>query len=204
MIYLYGAGGHAKVIFEILETQNIPGVGVFDENKKGELLGLSIQEGFIVEKLEPGDSVIIAIGNNQIRKDVSERYETIKYARAIHPSANISPRAVLGEGTVVMVGVSINVGVQTGNHCIVNTNCSVDHDSKIGDFVHISPNAAIAGNVEIGEGTHIGIGACVIQGVKIGKWATIGAGAIVIRDIPDYAVVVGNPGRIIKYNSKKV
>jgi acetyltransferase EpsM len=55
--------------------------------------------------------------------------------------------------------------------------------------------------VQVGEGTHIGIGACVVQGIKVGKWATIGAGAVIIKDVPDYAVVVGNPGRIIKYNS---
>jgi acetyltransferase EpsM len=55
--------------------------------------------------------------------------------------------------------------------------------------------------VFVGEGTQVGIGACVIQGVKIGKWATIGAGAVIINDVPDYAVVVGNPGKVIKFNS---
>jgi acetyltransferase EpsM len=54
--------------------------------------------------------------------------------------------------------------------------------------------------VKVGEGTHIGIGSSVIQGITIGKWVTIGAGAVIIRDIPDFAVVVGNPGKIIKYN----
>lgn len=68
----------------------------------------------------------------------------------------------------------------------------------LGDFVHISPNAALSENVEIGEGSHIGVGASVIQGVKIGKWCTVGAGAAIINDVPDYSVVVGVPGRIIK------
>ena len=77
----------------------------------------------------------------------------------------------------------------------------MEHDCKISDFAHISPNAALAGNVEVGEGTHVGIGASVIQGIKIGKWATIGAGAVVIKDVPDFAVVVGSPARIIKYNN---
>jgi len=57
--------------------------------------------------------------------------------------------------------------------------------------------------VFIGEGTHVGIGASIIQGIKIGKWATIGAGAVVIRDVPDYAVVVGSPARIIKYKKNE-
>lgn len=204
MIYLYGAGGHAKVIIEILEANHISGLSVFDENKQGTLLGMPINGMIAIEKIEASDGMIIAIGENQIRKVISERYTTVKYLQAIHPSVNISPRAVLGQGTVVMAGVSINADVLIGSHCIINTNSSIDHDSKIADFVHISPNAAIAGGVEIGEGTHIGIGVCVIQSVRIGKWVTIGAGAVVIRDIPDYAIVVGNPARIIKYNSKKV
>jgi acetyltransferase EpsM len=62
---------------------------------------------------------------------------------------------------------------------------------------------ALAGNVVVGEGAHIGIGAAVIQNVKIGKWATIGGGAVIIRDVPDYAVVVGNPGRVIKYREQE-
>jgi acetyltransferase EpsM len=60
----------------------------------------------------------------------------------------------------------------------------------------------LAGNVTIGEGSHVGIGATVIQGITIGKWVTIGAGTVIIKDIPDYAVVVGNPGKIIKYNNE--
>jgi acetyltransferase EpsM len=46
----------------------------------------------------------------------------------------------------------------------------------------------------------IGIGAILIPGITIGKWVTIGAGTVVLSDVPDYAVVVGNPGKIIKYN----
>ena len=61
----------------------------------------------------------------------------------------------------------------------------------------------MAGNVQVGEGTQIGIGASVIQGVKIGKWAMIGAGSVIISDVPDFAVVVGNPGKIIKYKTVK-
>ena len=54
------------------------------------------------------------------------------------------------------------------------------------------------------EGANIGIGAVVIQGLTIGKWSTIGAGSVIINDVPDYAVVVGNPGKVIKYNDKNI
>ena len=75
-----------------------------------------------------------------------------------------------------------------------------EHYYIINNFVHISSNVAIGGNVIINEGAHIGIGASVIQGIEIGKWVTVGAGTVVIEDIPDYAIVLGCPGKIIKYN----
>ena len=83
--------------------------------------------------------------------------------------------------------------------CIINSGAVVEHDVRLGDFVHIAPNAVLTGNVTIDEGTQVGTGASVIPGIKIGKWASIGAGAVIIEDVPDFAVLVGNPGKIIKY-----
>jgi acetyltransferase EpsM len=54
--------------------------------------------------------------------------------------------------------------------------------------------------VIIGEGTHVGINATVLPNIIIGKWCTVGAGAVVIKNVPDFAVVVGNPARIVKFN----
>jgi sugar O-acyltransferase (sialic acid O-acetyltransferase NeuD family) len=201
MIYLYGAGGHAKVIIEILQDHNVAGMVAIDESKKGNVLHVPISHKSIPEKLNADDQLIIAIGNNAIRMRISKQRTDVSYAKAIHRSCNISPSASIGAGTVAMAGVSVNADTVIGQHVILNTNCCIDHDCKIGNYVHVSPNAALAGNVQVGEGTQLGIGACVIPGIKIGKWATIGAGAVIIDDVPDYAVVMGNPGRIIKYNS---
>jgi acetyltransferase EpsM len=68
--------------------------------------------------------------------------------------------------------------------------------------VHISPGAVLAGGVRVGIGSHIGIGAMVIPGKKIGQWCTIGAGAVIIEDVPNFATVVGNPGKIVKIVEK--
>jgi acetyltransferase EpsM len=97
-----------------------------------------------------------------------------------------------------MHGAILQADVQIGVHCIINTGASVDHDCVIDDYVHISPHTTLCGNVTVGEGSHIGAGATIIQGIKIGRWVTVGAGTVIIRDVPDYAVIVGNPGRIIK------
>lgn len=192
MMYLYGASGHAKVIIEILEMIGKPIAGLFDDNEAvTSLLGYKVvrlQENADKEHNE----LIISIGNNSIRKKLALTLKG-KFSTAIHPGANISRRAVIEEGTVVMAGGTINADARIGKHCIINSNASVDHDCVLGDYVHVSPNAVLCGNVTVGEGAHIGAGATVIPGIKIGSWAVIGAGAVVVKDIQEGVTVMGNP-----------
>lgn len=197
MIYLYGASGHAKVVLEIAEELSLSIGGLVDINPNvEELLGFPVSVN-IPKTI--GNQFVISIGSNIIRKKIAEDFK-VDYETLIHPDSNLSRRLTIGTGTVVMAGVSVNSSSTIGKHVILNTNCSIDHDCIIEDYVHISPNAALAGGIRVGEGSHVGIGASVIQGIKIGKWCTIGAGAVIIRDVPDFATVVGNPGRIIKYS----
>lgn len=192
---LYGASGHCKVIIDILEAQKIPIEYIVDDSKQDtELLGYKVKgnEGCY-------DNLIVSIGSCETRKRIVESLKVQKYIVAIHPSAIISPRAIIGDGSVVMQGAIVQSCADIGKHCIVNTGASVDHDVKIGNYSHIAPHATIAGNVSIGEGSWIGAGAVVKQGVHIGSWTMIGAGAVVIRDVPDRAVVAGVPAKIIKY-----
>jgi sugar O-acyltransferase (sialic acid O-acetyltransferase NeuD family) len=198
MIYLYGASGHAKVIIEIFELRRLKIFGLIDDNHQiKSFLNYPVQNDASILAHNESE-LIISIGDNATRKKIAEKL-AVKFTKAIHVFANISQRAEIGDGTVIMAGAIINSLVRIGKHVIINTNSSIDHDCVIGDYAHISPNAALAGNVVVGEGSHIGIGACVIQGITIGKWATVGAGAVIINDVPDYAIVVGNPGKIIKY-----
>lgn len=201
-LFIYGAGGHAKVVVEIVEATGQVIGGIFDKN----MLLKTLLNRYVIhhelDELPPSSlntSFIVAIGNNTVRKKVvKDELGEMSYVTLVHPSASVSSSAAIGIGTVVMAGATINAESKIGAHAIINTNSSVDHDCIIADYVHLSPNVALAGNVSIGEGTHVGIGACVIQGIHIGKWCTIGAGAVVIRDVPDGATLVGNPGRIIK------
>lgn len=200
-VTLYGASGHSKVIIDILKCNSTTIVSVIDDNPKtATILGLPVVKN---ENLDFSNiqSMIISIGNNKVRQRISGKLK-MNYINAIHPTAILSNEITLGKGTVIMAGAIINPDAVIGNHCIINTGAVIEHDCNIADFVHVSPSVSLAGNVQIGEGSHIGIGATVIQGIKIGKWATIGAGAVIIKDIPDYAVVVGNPGKIIKFNQE--
>lgn len=199
-MFLYGASGHGKVVAEIAEKSNIRIDAFIDiDLSKNKLLDYDV----LHEIPDTRFDVIISVGNNRTRKSIAENYSNFNFKKLAHPTAVISSRAKIEEGTVVMAGATINSDVKIGKHCIINTNASIDHDCTLGDFTHISPNAALAGDVFVGEGTHIGIGAAIIQGIKIGKWCIVGAGSVIITDIPDRATVVGNPGKIIKINSDK-
>lgn len=196
---LYGASGHAKVICSSLESENIQIEGIFEDNP--DVIELNEYQifGRYKDDIMTNSKLIISIGNNQIRKEISKKINH-DFGVTIHKSSIFDRTSIVGEGSVILHNTVVQRDTWIGNHVIINTNSSIDHDCKIEHFVHISPNACICGNVSIGEGTHIGAGAIVIQGIKIGKWVTVGAGSVIINHIPDYATVVGNPGRIIKEN----
>jgi acetyltransferase EpsM len=200
-MYLFGASGHCKVVIDIIQKSNLDVIeGIIDDkpivDKIFNIPVINTPEiNFFHNK-----SLIISIGNNKTRQKIVSQIFT-NYLTAIHPTSIIATHVTIEEGTVIMAGAILNPNVKVGKHCIVNSGAVIEHDCILDNFVHLSPNAALAGNVSIGEGAHIGIGSSIIQGVKIGKWATIGAGTVVLNDVPDYAVIVGNPGKIIKYNS---
>lgn len=194
---LYGGSGHAKVIVECIKANHGNVLGVFDDNLDSKGLNLIPFLGKY-DDTNHKYPLIISIGDNKVRKMIADRVKDF-FGTICHPSSCISPKVKIGEGTVVFHNVILQVDCLVGKHVILNSGASVDHECTIENFVHISPQATLCGNVKVGEGSQIGAGATIIPGVNIGNWVTIGAGAVIIRDVPDYAIVVGNPGRIIRY-----
>ena len=197
MIAIYGARGHAKVILEAANALDIPVEVVIDDDSSiSELFGITVQPPSSLDQKTP---IIIGIGDNKIRFELGQRLKEQTIASPIvHPMASHSNSCTLGNGTVVMTRAVINASAILGLHVIVNSGAIIEHDVHLSDYVHISPGATVTGGVKIGQGTHIGAGAVIIPNVTIGKWATIGAGTVVLKDVPDFATVVGVPGKIIK------
>jgi sugar O-acyltransferase (sialic acid O-acetyltransferase NeuD family) len=193
-IYLYGAGGHAKVIIDILKSNRIAVSEIFDDNPD-----IHTFMGIPVSHTDIRSPLIISIGNNAIRKKIVEKFGNITFGSALlSPSVTVSECVSIDEGTVVMQGAIIQSSVGIGKHAIINTGASVDHDCLIRDYAHIAPGAILCGNVEIGEGAFIGAGTIIKQEIKIGQWSVIGAGSVVVKDIPDNVTAFGNPCKIIK------
>ncbi len=196
---IYGASGHGKVVAAAAQSQGIEVVGFFDDRNSGDhFLGMNL-----FGKYDPTvfskEEIVIGIGDNKIRRRISENVDH-HFGVVCHTSANRDESIVLGDGTVVMMGASIQVDVIVGKHAILNTGASVDHDCRIDDFVHISPNAVLCGAVTIGELTQVGANAVILPNLRIGKNCVVGAGAVVTKNIPDNSVVIGNPAKIIREN----
>jgi sugar O-acyltransferase (sialic acid O-acetyltransferase NeuD family) len=198
-IVIIGAGGHAKVVIDILLQRiklgdNLEIIGIlddcYDEKNAIKLFDISVI-GKVDKSLKLKNcEYIIAIGSNDVRKIISTKYD-LKYYIAIHPKAIIAEEVKIEEGTVVMAGAIINSYSHIGKHVIINTGSIIEHDCIIKDYVHISPNTTLAGGVSIGNKTWIGMGSNVIQGVKIEENVIVGAGSVVLKNISANKKVVG-------------
>jgi len=92
----------------------------------------------------------------------------------------------------------VSAEAELAEGCIINHKASVDHECRIGAGVHIAPGATLCGLVSVGDRAFIGTNATIPPRRKIGRGAIVGSGAVVTKDIPDYAVAVGNPARVIR------
>lgn len=200
---LYGASGHAKVVRDCILAKGKTVNALFDDNTDLIKLDNTPVVGIYRADYESKLPLIVTVGDNLVRKKLVSKVKHA-FGTAIHPSSIVSVCAKVGEGSVVMPGVIVNAAAVIGKHCILNSSSIVEYECKLEDFVHLSPNVTLCAGVFIGEGTHIGAGATIIPHKKIGKWCVIGAGSVITQDIPDYSMVVGVPGKIIKALVKKV
>jgi len=205
-----GAGGHARVVIEILRLMGgYDLAGLLDsrpELQGAQVLGVPVLGD---DSLLPGlyaqgvRHVFIGVGGTGDTRPRRRLYELARglgfeIVAAIHPQAVLSPSAQIGRGPTVMAGAVINAAARLGENVIVNSGAIVEHDCVIGNHVHIASGARLASTVHVGDSAHIGLGACVRQCVRIGAGAIVGAGAVVVKDVPDDAVVVGVPARVLR------
>lgn len=206
-VLVVGAGGHAKVIVDILQ-----------QNREYEVIGLVDQpeaEGFWNIPVVGTDEdlarlrvemkveyAFVALGSGWLREKVAEKVTAAGYKliNVISKYAVLSNRITLGVGIVIMPGAVINADVSIGSGCIINTNASVDHEGVIGDYTHIAPGCALSGKVTVGRQCLLGTGCRVIDRISIGDNTIVGAGAAVVRNVEGNCTTVGVPAKIIKKN----
>jgi sugar O-acyltransferase (sialic acid O-acetyltransferase NeuD family) len=203
-----GAGGHGRVVLDIIVNAGIYEVAGFLDSNPG-LVGRRVDGVQVlghpddVERIRDEFDVnraVIAIGDNGVRRHFADRLDDLGFelVNAIHPSANLAHNVTLGTNLVIAAGSLVCAHCQIGDSVILNTGAIVDHETTIGTATHVCPGARLAGRVTIGSGAFIGIGATIIQNLRIGYESVVGAGAVVISDVAPMTTVVGVPAREIK------
>ena len=173
--------------------QQLLGITVLgDDSMLPELLLQGIRDVFIG---------VGGVGDNSLRRQLYEKVIQLGFqiATPIHPNAIIAASSEVGMGSAVLACAVINASARLGKNVIVNTGAIVEHDCVVEDHAHLATGCRLASNVFVGVGSHIGVGACVRQYMRIGRNAVVGAGAVVVKDVPEIAVVVGVPARVIKW-----
>ncbi|MBT6029202.1 MAG: N-acetyltransferase, partial [Crocinitomicaceae bacterium] len=129
----------------------------------------------------------------------------------VMPNCKIGERCNLGQNVVVSSNVTLGVNVKVQNNVSIYTGVECEDDVFLGPsmvFTNITnPRSAIVRRDQyaktlVRKGASIGANATIICGNNIGKFALIGAGAVVTKDVPDYALLVGNPAKQIGWVSE--
>ena len=191
-VVILGASSHAHVIADTIVACGDTVEAFLDDNTSIPGVSGSISDYYKYSTCE----FVIGIGSAEVREKLSNL--PVKWYTAIHPSAVVSPKATIGEGTVVMPNAVINFGAVIGKHTIINSSAVVEHDNLIGDYVHISVGAKLGGAVHVGKATWVGIGATVSNNTIICAQCLVGAGAVVVKNIEDSGVYVGVPAKRIR------
>ena len=156
-VIIIGAGGHGAEIDEYIRySQKISGqkelniIGFLDDNPDNYSryrLSAPLLGGIKDHKVVPGQAYIIGIANLKYRRLFVERFlaEGAVFVSFAHTSAYISESAIIGEGSIIGPNASIGPNVRIGNYTLVNSRCSMGHDTVVGDFNFISPNVCFSG-----------------------------------------------------------
>lgn len=200
-ILLYGAGGHAKSVLEMIQAIGAFRVaGIVDDNPAltgSSVLGVSVLgtrdalPGLLEQGVFLAANGVGGIINIEIRVKLFELLESYGFAIPTlrHPRATVEPSAQLADGVQVFANAYVGSSAVLHEKCMVNTGAIVSHDCEIGRYTHIAPGCLLAGHVHVGERALVGMGVTTIIGLKIGDGARVGNGAVLLADVPARQIV---------------
>ncbi|MBC3787283.1 acetyltransferase [Spirosoma utsteinense] len=207
-LILVGGGGHCKSVIDVVEASGQFSIaGIVDTREK---LGTT-QSGYAVVATDDDIEALareyryflVTVG--QIRSSAvrTRLYHLIKslggtLTTVISPTAYVSHRALIGEGTVIHHQAFVNAGAQIGVNCIINTGSLIEHDARIGDHCHVSTGAVVNGDCLVGDHCFVGSRAILSHGVHVAPNGLIGAGAVLLTNSEEGGLYAGNPAVLKK------
>lgn len=206
-IYIIGAGTYGEVIAELAIDLGYNILGFYDEDESKHYTfidGIEVLGSF--KNLDVQDisarQFAVAIGNNSIRVNIMSFINEVGGVTPtlIHPKAQISRSAVVGNGVYIQANAYIWTKVVIEDYCIISPGVVIAHHTNIGQGCLISTLSAIGANIEIGKRVFVGMATTIITGVSVvGADSVIGAGTVVIKNVKSNIKLVGVPAKEIKW-----
>jgi sugar O-acyltransferase (sialic acid O-acetyltransferase NeuD family) len=211
-IYIIGAGGFGREVFDIIGSINLVQptyrvAGFIDDDRTltgTEISGVPVVCGTdeaLSLKDEDGGKPLAAmtVAAPKIREALVKKLgDVFGWEDIVHPSSYISPSAKIGEGCIFQTQSFISADARIGAHCIVNRASGFGHDVTAGDFVSLMSFCDICGHVSLGDRVYAGSSVAVVPDVNVGADAYLCAGSTVFNDVDAGATVIGNPARRVK------
>ena len=194
-VVLYGAGGHARVVIEMIRQgrPDLEVVAVVDDGQDcpKEVLGIPVvgDASHLATLRERGVGLaalgVGAVTHNALRATLFDRLVQLGFElpNLIHPSASVEPSVRMGRGNQIFAGAVISSAVTLGDNGIINSNAVVSHDCRLGDHVHVTPGAMLAGGVTVGPRSVIGMGVTIYLGVEVGADVVVPNGSHLVEDL---------------------
>lgn len=205
-VVIYGSrpDGHAKVIVDLFGASGeLQFAGLVDDlprNAARTVRGLAVLgDATSLPALEQQgvEGVVLGFGEHRGRAQACKRVLAagLSLPVLVHPSAVVSPTAVLGAGAQILPLAFVGPDASVGTGALVNTGAIIEHDVQIADGVVVGPHATLNGRATVQQDAQIGAGATVLPDRRVGAGAIVGAGAVVTVDVAPGEVVVGVPAR---------
>lgn len=211
-VILMGAGGHAKVVLNLLRLLKHPVSGVIDPQLKQKAItewrGLPVLGGDADVYQHSPNSVLLANGlgslpGKNLRQTLFEKFKEAGYTfiTLVHPTAIIADGVELAEGVQIMAGCILQPDIKIAENTLINTGVQLDHDCKVGKHCHIAPGVILCGDVHLEDRCHLGPGSCVVQGLHLEQGAILGAGSTLLTNLPaGHKYLAAKPQQATKYS----
>lgn len=205
---IVGAGQNGVQVFNILKHDpKIEVVGFLDDTPAkwgGTFCGRPvlgpIDDAEALLRAGRAEGAIVAIGQNAARARITGQLQMLGafIVKAVHPHVCIDDSAAIGVGSIVEMGVMIHPEVRIGQGVFVGGSSVVAHHCVVGNFVLIGGGVVFGGDVSVGERSTLGVGTVLQPHIKVGRNVTTGIASAVTKDLPDNAIAVGVPAKVIR------
>ena len=175
-LILIGAGGHAKVVVDILQVQGLMFDAYVDDTDKPWLDAFGVRrmlEDELQAKVQGAQLVIGFVGLScatlQRRLEIMAQYEEqgAEFPSIIHPAAIVSPNATIEPGVQIFPGAVVNSHAIIGRGAVINSGAVVEHETIVGQGAHVAPRTVLLGAARIGECAYLGSGSVIVQNAVV-------------------------------------